>query len=93
LFDVRVNNATVATNVDPFALAGTKFRAVVRDITVAAGAGAVTNVSFVSTKNNAGVAALEVSTLVAQLPAVNLYVGLNCPTALKGMQSCTLGMP
>jgi hypothetical protein len=63
VLDVRVNGATVLAGVDPFALAGARFTPGVRNVTVVAGAGAGMTVSFVTIRDNAILAALEVSTL------------------------------
>jgi hypothetical protein len=61
--DVRVNGVTVLAGVDPFALAGARFTPGVRNATVVAGAGAGMTVSFATIRDNAILAALEVSIL------------------------------
>jgi hypothetical protein len=59
IFSVRVNGATVLPDIDVFALAGSSFTPVVREATVVA-AGATTTISFVTTKDQAIIAAFEV---------------------------------
>jgi hypothetical protein len=73
LFDVRVNGATVLPAVDPYALAGSRqFVPAVQNATVTAPAGAGMNVSFVATRDNAILAAMEVSALL-HLPQQQLH--------------------
>jgi hypothetical protein len=60
LFDVSVNGAVVLPNVDPYALAGAKFTAVIREVTRTA-TGTTMVVSLQAKMDNAALAALEVS--------------------------------
>jgi hypothetical protein len=62
LFDVRVNGATMLPGIDPYALAGSRqFVPAVQNASVVAPAGAGMTVSFVATRDNAILAAMEVS--------------------------------
>lgn len=60
LFDVSVNGAVVLANVDPYALAGAKFTAVMREVTLTATSNTLV-VSLQGKVDNAALAALEVS--------------------------------
>jgi hypothetical protein len=59
-FDVLVNGLNVLTGVDPFALAGAKFKPALRTVTATAGAGAIMHIGFVGTQGTAMLSALEV---------------------------------
>ncbi|UYQ94917.1 Ig-like domain-containing protein [Chitinophaga horti] len=82
LFDVRLNNSTVISSIDLYAAGGLN-KAIVRDVTGVADSAGVLRVDFVTVKDNAAVAGLE---LYGNKENFEQVIGINsADTAAHGL--------